>query len=106
MHNKTEIVDLAECRRQIETRLGWGDSVLWTSGDFEQLSEKIRDATQIYLSASTLKRIWGRIKYESLPAVTTLNTLAQFAGYDNWRAFRQSMASVPSMVAPLPQTHP
>lgn len=93
MLNKTEIVDLAECRRQIETRLGWGDSMLWTSGDFEQLSEKIRDATQIYLSASTLKRIWGRIKYDSLPAVTTLNTLAQFAGYDNWRAFRQNIAS-------------
>jgi len=85
MHNKTEVNYLDECRRQIETHLGWGDSGHWTSRDFEQLSEKISAATQVHLSATTLKRIWGKVKYDSLPAVTTLDTLAQFAGYDCWR---------------------
>ncbi len=93
MHNKTEIDFLGECRQKIETRLGWGDSGLWTSQDFEQLSGKIRDATDIHLSASTLKRVWGKVKYDSLPAVTTLNTLAQFAGYDSWRSLRQSVSA-------------
>ncbi len=91
MHNKAEIAYLADCRLQIEARLGWGDSGLWTSRDFEALSEKILEATHIHLSATTLKRIWGKVKYDSLPAITTLDTLAQFAGYENWRAFRQDM---------------
>jgi len=102
MHNKTEIVALAECRRQIETRVGWGDPALWTSQDFEQLSEKIREATEIHLSATTLKRIWGKVKYDSLPTVTTLNTLAQFAGYTNWRNFQQDSAATLSAVLPPP----
>jgi len=100
MDNKTEIFYLTECRRRIEARLGWGDSELWTSRDFELLSEKIREATDIYLSITTLKRIWGKVKYDSLPAVTTLDTLARFMGYEHWRAFRQE-----KKIAPAPTNH-
>ena len=103
MDNKTEIFYLTECRRQIEARLGWGDSELWTSRDFELLSEKIRETTGIHLSITTLKRIWGKVKYDSLPAVTTLDTLARFMGYDHWRAFRQEQGKAG---APGPVTHP
>ena len=104
MHSKTDIDCLAACRQQIERRLGWGDSGLWTSRDFEQLSDTISEATQIHLSATTLKRIWGKVKYDSLPAITTLDTLAQFAGYDNWRAFRQGIAITATPVTPAPVT--
>jgi len=106
MLNKTDIDCLAECRRQIETRLGWGDSGFWTSRDFEQLSEKISEATRIHLSATTLKRIWGKVKYDSLPAVTTLDTLAQFTGYESWRVFRQGITSSPTAAAPAPGSLP
>src|SRR6185503_10388269 len=89
MDNKTEIFYLTECRRLIEARLGWGGSELWTSRDFGLLSEKIRETTDIHLSITTLKRIWGKVRYDSLPAVTTLDTLARFMGYEHWRDFRQ-----------------
>ncbi|WP_339792926.1 hypothetical protein [uncultured Imperialibacter sp.] len=80
---------IAHCRKLIESQLGWGNASLWTSEDFEILSEKIFEKTQVRLSVTTLKRIWGKVKYESSPNVATLNALAQFVGYDNWRQFRQ-----------------
>ena len=37
--------------------------------------------------ASTLRRIWGKVDYSHQPSSTTMDTLAQFAGYDSWRDF-------------------
>jgi hypothetical protein len=81
---------LKDCLTLIESRLGWGDAAKWTNYDFEKLSEEIDQNTGIRLSVTTLKRIWGRLKYDSAPTLTTLNTLAQFAGYADWRAFEHS----------------
>jgi hypothetical protein len=89
MKKNTDEAHITLCCKRIEERLNWGDSTGWTNQDFENLSEKIREATGVTLSGTTLKRIWGRVKYESAPTVTTLNTLAQFLGYENWRTFRQ-----------------
>jgi hypothetical protein len=72
---------------QIEKTLNWGASSLWTEQDFEELSEKIDEKTQVRLSISTLKRIWGRVRYESTPNTVTLNALAKFLGYGKWRDF-------------------
>jgi len=107
MDNKTDIFYLTECRRLIEARLDWGDSERWTSRDFELLSEKISETTDIHLSITTLKRIWGKVKYDSLPAVTTLDTLARFMGYEHWRAFRQGQGQEKDVPpAPLPAQVP
>jgi hypothetical protein len=78
------------CKRLIEDKLGWGSSTHWTNQDFDLLSEKISGVTGITLSQTTLKRIWGKVKYESAPTVTTLNTLAKYLGFENWRDFRQT----------------
>ncbi|HET7001374.1 MAG TPA: hypothetical protein VFI33_08700 [Puia sp.] len=80
------------CKRLIENKLGWGSSEHWTNQDFDLLSEKIFAATGVALSQTTLKRIWGKVKYDSAPTVTTLNTLANFIGFENWRDFRQKQA--------------
>src|SRR5688572_20921938 len=80
---------LQKCKNLIEARLGWDESGSWSNHDFQMLSEKIQETTGINLSVATLKRIWGKVKYESKPTITTLNTLAQFTGYENWRAFKQ-----------------
>jgi hypothetical protein len=40
------------------------------------------------LSVTTLKRLWGKLKYTNVPTATTLNTLAKFAGYQDWRTFK------------------
>src|ERR1700729_3565748 len=71
-----------------ESNTGWGDSDEWTNHDFVILSEKIRERTGVALSYVTLKRVWGKVKYDSLPNTHTLDTLVQFLGYENWRGFK------------------
>src|ERR1700758_5802049 len=71
-----------------ESKTGWGDSGEWTNQDFVILSEKIQERTGAPLSHVTLKRVWGKVKYDSLPSTHTLDTLVQFLGYENWRDFR------------------
>lgn len=91
---------LRQCREEIEARLGWGDPGSWTSQDFETLSEQIFTDTRIRISVSTLKRIWGRVNYTSEPNTATLNALAGFLSYENWRAYRQATAGVVPPPAP------
>ena len=74
-------------KRLFEEKTGWGDSDLWSNQDFLELSDMIFGQTGTMLSHVTLKRIWGRVRYESLPHTTTLNTLVRFVGYKSWREF-------------------
>jgi hypothetical protein len=71
-----------------ESNTGWGSSDEWTNQDFVILSDKIQERTGVALSHVTLKRVWGKVKYDSLPTTHTLDTLVQFLGYENWREFR------------------
>ncbi|RYU96678.1 hypothetical protein [Emticicia agri] len=87
---ESEDILLAHCKKLIEEKTGWGNSEKWANQDFEELSQRIFEVTAITLSPTTLKRIWGKVKYDSAPTITTLNTLAQFIGFEHWRAFRQS----------------
>ncbi len=80
-----------KCLKRIEAQLGWGASTSWHNDMFIELSERIRHETKVLLSPVTLKRVWGRIDYKSAPSITTLNTLAQFAGFKNWRDFKGSI---------------
>ena len=45
------------------------------------------------MSATTLKRVWGKVNYTNAPSISTLNTLNQFAGYTNWRDFKNKATS-------------
>jgi len=78
---------LAIFRKQMEALLGWGDSDAWSNTDFEKLNELIFEKTGVNISISTLKRVLGKVRYDSIPTTTTLNTLVQFAGYESWRCF-------------------
>ncbi len=91
-------------KAQIEQHLGWGDAADWTTRDFEDLSFRIQEQTGRAISATTLKRIWGRVAYQSSPSRHSLDTLALFLGYPSWRAFEQTVrVEVPSLVH-VPQT--
>lgn len=79
--------DLIRLLSLIEDQLGWGDSATWPSKDFERLNILIQERTKVSLSASTLRRLWGKVDYNNQPSATTLDTLARFAGYENWRSF-------------------
>ena len=78
---------LALCREDIEKSLKWGACADWSNEDFDLLSERIWEKTKVRLSLSTMKRIWGRVKYENFPNSVTLNALAVYLGYSNWRDF-------------------
>src|SRR6185503_15402950 len=90
MDNNSDQYYLSRALKQIEALFNRGASDNWTTYDFEKLSEAIFDRTQVRLSVTTLKRIWGKLKYDSAPTLTTLNTLAQFAGFIDWRDLKQN----------------
>lgn len=92
----------------IETQLEWGEGSTWSNKDFETLSVQIFKQTQQQLSVTTLKRIWGRAKRIANPSVTSLDILANFAGFDNWRTFQQQTETIHSKEAdiqPIPFFH-
>lgn len=70
--------------QKIEKETGWAPAEEWTTAHFEELSERIQRKTNVQLSVATLKRVWGRVKYDSSPSRTTLDALAIYAGYDSW----------------------
>ncbi len=98
MDKQTEQALLSKCLFQIEKKLGWGDAAEWPSDVFEELSETILQETNTLLSPTTLKRVWGKVNYNSSPSASTLNTLAQFAGYLNWRDFKNTFTVLPTAV--------
>lgn len=106
--NTTPTSDAAldACKTRIEARLGWGDATEWTSQDFEELSQRIQAQTGRVISATTLKRIWGRIAYNSRPSQHSLTTLAAFLGYDSWRAFAGTLSAEATAIRPTPAPQP
>lgn len=106
--NNNEQFYLVRALEKIELRFSRGASDKWTTYDFEKLSDAIFERTQVRLSVTTLKRIWGKLKYDSAPTLTTLNTLAQFAGYGDWRDLKQreDRPGEPQTVADEPQPGP
>jgi hypothetical protein len=89
MEKEIEDLLLTKCISILEEKLNWGSSELWTTKDFEILGERIFQETKVTLSLATLKRLWGKMKYDSRPTTTTLDAMAQFGGYQNWRHFTQ-----------------
>lgn len=91
MNDAKEKQAITQCLQLLESRLNWGSSQNWVNYDFEKLSLEIEQKTQVNLSVTTLKRLWGKVKYPHAPTLTTLNTLAQFLGHADWRSFTQSL---------------
>ena len=81
---------IKKCLEKVEHNLNWIDSHQWQQKHFETLTELIYDKTKVSLSPLTLKRLWGKVKYESSPSVTTLDALARFLEYDDWIDFQCS----------------
>ena len=98
----SDLSELIRCKKIIEQKLDWGSSEHWQSIDFENLNQLILDQTGVSLSVSTLRRIWGRVEYNHLPSLTTLNTLARFAGYEDWRSFIRQQANLNADPVPVP----
>lgn len=98
MNNRAETEYIEKCLKLIESQINRGASEQWTSYDFEKLSIEIQTVTGVLLSVTTLKRLWGRLKYTSVPTTTTLNTLANFAGYFDWGEFKHQIKLEPQAI--------
>jgi len=108
------------CLQAIERKLSWGPAENWSNYDFIKLSELIFEASGVRLSATTLKRVWGRIRYKNSPTTTTLNALAQYSGAEDWRSFtrqhpldskavparREGITNPSQATSPGKKTHP
>ncbi len=70
-----------------------------STGDFVRLSDVINNETGRYLSVSTLKRVWGYVRYGSFPAYYTLHTLSIFNGYADWYDYLKKEGSRSNMDA-------
>ncbi|QEH41210.1 hypothetical protein [Chitinophaga sp. XS-30] len=105
-----ESLYIKRCLQEIEALINRGDAARWTNYDFEKLSELIADKTNVQLSVSTLKRVWGKVTYKNAPSLTTLNTLAQFLGWTDWRAYtappRPSAGQLPNDLATVETARP
>lgn len=97
-----DLEKLKECLEIIEVNQEMGPSNRWTTRDFDVLSDAILKATGTHLSVATLKRLWGRVKYDSKPTITTLNTLAVFVGFRSWSLFLENESGITG-VKPAPQ---
>jgi len=75
---------LSKCLKKIERKLNWVASEQWQQKHFESLSELIFEKNKVRLSPLTLKRLWGKTKYDSNPSASTLDALARFLDYENW----------------------
>ena len=71
------------CRRVEET----SGMAIAKSKDFEQLAIKIFERTGTLLSPTTLKRIWGYLKENTVTRQSTLDLLAQYCGWHNYAEF-------------------
>jgi hypothetical protein len=68
-------------KNDIETALG---KRMVTPKDFEFLRERIYARLRVYVSRTTLMRIWGYVDEPVEPRKSTLHILAQFLGYQDW----------------------
>jgi len=104
-------VALEFCKTTIEHKLAWGSSTGWTNRDYAELGNRIFAETGVQLSTTTLKRLWGKIDYSSSPHADTLDALAVFAGFDDWRSLKLSSAAsankhAPNAVGAMPKNMP
>ncbi len=73
------------------------------SSDYDELSASISAMTGKQLSPSTIKRLFGYVKYENIPRLSTLNILAQYIGYRDYQDFVEEGRSVSGQKNPRSQ---
>lgn len=93
MDNNYRFSHIGECLALVESRFNRGTREQWTNYDFEKLSDEIQQATDVMLSITTLKRVFGKVKYDHAPSTATLNALAKYAGFSDWGTFRAKAAT-------------
>lgn len=94
----TERELLEQLYRAIEAKMDMGEGRLWANKQFVQLSERIFEQTGVLVSASTLKRMLGKVKTDAdyVPQLETRNALAEFCGFGHWARFVEQQKYLPT----------
>ena len=87
MKNK-EIPELKFLLSKVEQTYG---RTIHTSTNFEALSVVIEHEIHERISATTLKRLWGYVSYNSSPTIATLDVLARYVGEPDFLHFCASI---------------
>lgn len=84
-----DVYYIEEIIKGIEKKLNWKSISLWTDNEYKNLSQLILEDTNISISAQTLKRLFGKVKYKIIytPQSATKDALAMFLGYKDWLSF-------------------
>ena len=67
-----------------------------TSTNCNQLSREIQVKTSHYISAQTLRRLYGLVKTNTSPSLFTLDTLSQYCGYEDWNQLYSEKRNIDS----------
>src|SRR3990170_5575358 len=89
--NKQSFYHLEICCRYVGEKYGKPLISTWTNGDYIRLSSILSHKTNVQISPSTLKRIFGKLKTTEryYPQKATRDALADFAGFTDWETFIQ-----------------
>lgn len=92
-------VTFSELKRQVVLKMGQGDISQWRTSQYTYASEVIQAATNEYISAITLKRVFGKIDTNDgyLPHLSTLNILAKYLGFPDYVEFVKSLKVQPDL---------
>ncbi len=81
------IHDLGSLKKAVEHKIG---RTITVTTDFEKLAYSF-SKEQIKLSGKALKHVWCYIKGKEKPSKETLDKLALFAGFQNWKDFQKAL---------------
>lgn len=89
VHPMIEPEYIQYCLSEIEKKLNWRDSHFWRESDYQKLAGIISEESGISISPHTLKRLFGKLKYNKYynPQQATKNALAKFIGFRDWDDF-------------------
>ncbi|MBR5038166.1 MAG: hypothetical protein IKX65_05540 [Prevotella sp.] len=93
MNKETQEQFIAQLRKRVEETFG---QEIKMPKDFDNLSQRINGDTKTYISATTLKRMWGYLSEPVTPRKATLDVLAQYVGFKDWDAFTLGEAGLPN----------
>ena len=79
--------DLRKLKEEIAMKFG---KDIATPANFDALSLDISKTIGKDISVSTLKRIWGYVKYSHEPRYEILSILSQYIGYKDWNDYFNS----------------
>lgn len=79
--------ELNKLKKEIELKFG---RQIESPSNFDALSLDIKKTTGKEISVSTLKRVWGYVKYDSKPRREILSLLSQYLGFTDWQDFLNS----------------